>query len=348
MAADEHAIVVGIQRSPMFGMTEDDANDLRAPDTDAAGIHDWLIDPAGGNVPPDNVKLIRSQDFPNAAEPQQAAITNAFDELDRIAGRNDRNGLGRRVGRRLYLYASGHGFAKRRTEGALFMANATRVRTWNVPTSAWSEWFANAAYFDEVVLWMDACMTSELSILLAPAGYGVNQAVSGGARMFSAFAARFPLMAVERKMPDGLQHGVFTYALLEGLRGRAADPDSLKITTDGLRGYLINAMKTFMSDQDQQDMSVSKEPDFGFVDQMEFGSVASAPTFPAAINFPPTAVGQPFIVQTGAPLTTVLSGTVTAASQVVNLPKGVYFARVEPLGWLQDFTIVGGDHVVGT
>jgi hypothetical protein len=351
MNEEDYAIVVGVRRYPMFGKTEDAPNDLKGPDRDATAIYDWLTDPARGGVPKSQATLIRSMDYPDPfpdsslAEPQAHAITAAFDRLHAISSKNDKAGKGRRIGRRLYVYMSGHGFAQRRAEAAVFTANATRERTHHIYASAWSEWFANAGYVDEVVIWMDCCMTFELSVPMQPAGYRIRQSPGRGGKVFAAYAARFPLLAVENHMPDGEFHGVFTYTLLQGLTGEAAEPDTLEITTDSLRSYLINAMRHNISDTDLMDPAVSQEPDFGLLDPIVFGKVDRVPEHPVTFTFPPGATGRTFAVQTGVPLTTVLSRPITSERETVCLPRGVYFARIDELGWLRDFTIVGGHDV---
>ena len=52
----DYAVVVGIAEYP--GLTN-----LAGPDTDAQAVHDWLVDPAGGNLEEQNVELIRSAQF---------------------------------------------------------------------------------------------------------------------------------------------------------------------------------------------------------------------------------------------------------------------------------------------
>jgi hypothetical protein len=48
---------------------------------------------------------------------------------------------------------------------------------------------------------------------------------------------------------DSLRHGVFSYFLIEGLKGKAASPGNQFITFDGLRDYVTGAMKKYGIDQ---------------------------------------------------------------------------------------------------
>src|SRR5262249_48202083 len=121
-------------------------------------------------------------------------------------------------------------------------------------------------------------------------------------KMFSAYAARFPQQAVERVMDDDKQfHGVFTYALLKGLREGAANPATGEVTSDTLKSYLYSNMKNWMTDEQRSDPSVSQEPDFGFDDPMVFCTVNKIPLTAVDLAFPASAEGRTFRVVTGAP-----------------------------------------------
>lgn len=347
MNADDYAIVVGIERYPGFGRTDVDPNDLNGPDNDATAIYEWLTAPDKGGVPPGNAWRVRSRDFPSPAsvldaEPQRQAITHLFDRLEVKAQANGRQGHGLRVGRRLYLYMSGHGFAPRRKEGAVFVANATRVMTYHVFASKWLEWFCNAEYFDELVLWMDSCMVFDLTVMPEAVGYRAVQGTGPG-RIFSAFAARFPQQAVERKMPDGLYHGVFTYTLLQGLNGAAADANTHQVTSASLRNYLYNSMKAFMTEDDLHDPNISKEPDFGFDDPIVFCTIPAVDVCIVDLRrFPLAAEGKRFIVVTGAPPTKVAGNVVHNGVGQVPLPPGVYFLKMDDPPLQQGFEVTGG------
>jgi uncharacterized caspase-like protein len=349
---DDYAIVIGIGRYPGFGSNETEANDLNGPDDDAKAIYDWLVAPDKGGVLPANAKLIRSADFPPApqalkARPHREAIVEAFDELESAAQQNDQQGNGLRVGRRLYLYASGHGFAQRRKEGCVFVANATRVRTHHVFASGWLEWFYNAQYFDELVLWMDCCMVSDLAIVPEVAGYRKMHGTTPTSKLFSAFAAKFPQQAVERPMPDGKVHGVFTYTLLEGLKGVAADPVTDEVTSATLRDHLTNTMKTYLSEADLNDDIVAKEPDFGFDDPMVFCTVPGPQSSTVTLTgFPAGAAGKPFVVLTGAPPQQAAAGSVQNGTAQVQLRPGIgYVLTMSNPPLVKGFEVLGGENV---
>jgi hypothetical protein len=350
MADTDYAIVIGVGSYPGFGATEQDAQDLLGPDSDAAAVYAWMNDPTGGGITdPGRIRVVRTSVVPaNGGAtpwPPKEAILQEFDRLESLSQQNSTAGRGSKVGRRLYIYASGHGFARRRKEGAVFAANATRVRRHHVFTSGWLEWFANAGYFDEAVLWMDTCMWSDSTTPLETVGYRSIVAPLGGARIFSAFAARFPLQAVERTI-DGAVRGVFTYTLLQGLRGAAADVATREVTSTTLRNYLTNHMRDHLDERDLNDGAVSKEPDFGFDDEIIFCKVPAISSASVTLQgFPAAAEGQPFSILTGAPPAQVAQGTVQQGKAVLELSPALYFLQMSNPVFATGFQVPGGTNV---
>jgi uncharacterized caspase-like protein len=353
MNTEDYAIVVGIGRYPGFGRTETEARNLNGPDNDAQSVYDWIVAADGGDVPKANVTLVQSSAFPAAANalaalPAKQQIIDAFDRLESLAQEHDQAGQGLRVGRRLYLYMSGHGFAPRRKEGAVFVANATRSRTNHVFATRWLEWFSNAEYFDELILWMDCCMVFDLTVVPEAAGYRVLQGTSTK-RLFSAYAARFPQQAVERMMPDDNKfHGVFTYTLIKGLREAVEDVATGAVTSASLKSYLYTNMKTFMTADQKNDPSVSQEPDFGFDDQIVFCTVKNVPRAGVKLAFPAAAEGRTFRVVTGAPAKEVTNGLVQHGAGQTQLPAGLYFVKVDGLALASGFEVAGASDVTVT
>jgi uncharacterized caspase-like protein len=345
VGANDYAIVVGVERYPSFGRTTMDPNDLQGPDNDARAMFDWLTDPDGGALPAENVRCVTSaaypDPFPNSAAvaPKPRDIASAFRWLEGIAQRNNSriDGPGLTVGNRLYLYMSGHGYARKRQEAAVFTANATRSRPWHVEATDWATWFYHAEYFREYVVWMDCCMNPDLSIRTEPVGYR-EVAPLGSQPMFSAFAARHPFQAVEAMQADGQYHGAFTWSLLKGLR--SAVDDSGAITSHSLKGYLVNAMKTFMTDEQRRHERVSKEPDFGSEDDIVFVK-APKPKFEVTVRVPATAVGRRFQIITGIPPRNARSGVVPSREFTVPLANGLYVVTVPVAKLTGEFEVTG-------
>lgn len=260
---DHYAVLVGLSRYPQLG--EPPPSDLRGPGNDVDAVHEWLVDPAGGGLPPGNVKLVKS---PDADEPPGRGFFPRRDDIqDGLAELVDaaetkRGTLGSpQLGKRLYVYTSGHGFSPTLNQGCLHAADATSGSTQtNVLFTAWLELFQEAGYFKETVLWMDCCMNRDSRN--APSLPTRQQKVSPdpAGPSFIAFAARRPNRAVERPGPDGKVHGIFTTILLEGLRGAAANPYGM-VTGRSLADWLRNAQRGRIDGPDLEDTRVSKEPE---------------------------------------------------------------------------------------
>ncbi len=191
----DYAIVVGIANYPGFGSTPAEPQDLRGPINDAVAIHEWLIHPRKGGLDPTRARLVCSPDPlpPNysvaTAVPATANVVGEFARLESLAQVNAN--ANPPVGRRLYVYMSGHGFAPARAHGAIFAANATSVQTEHVYATAWLDWFYNAAYFDEFVLWMDCCMNYQMTVVPQLPSFRRVHGNSSACRVFSAYSARF-------------------------------------------------------------------------------------------------------------------------------------------------------------
>jgi hypothetical protein len=291
MATEDWALVVGIKAYPDLG-------DLGGPENDAVDFYDWVCSPLWGAVPKNQAKLILSRDFPqpfpsvSAAAPTTAAVEQFFDSLDDIANKNNDEGKGQHVGRRLYIYLAGHGFAPSIDDAALLMANATRVRVgYHIPGKPWADWFYRAGYFDEMFLFMDCCRENyPRAPLNLPAYIDVNapDAVDRGKR-FYAFGTKWSRLSRERPMADGKVHGIFTSALMAGLRGGACDPKTGDITALTLQSFLYNNMKRFLDPADLQNVDIPKEPDiFAPNNPAENFLIIhlAVPTFRVRINVP--------------------------------------------------------------
>jgi uncharacterized caspase-like protein len=338
---NDHALVVGISRYLGGSEKGNWVPDLRGPDKDAAAIADWLRRPDGGGLDHDNVHVVRSSDFPDpfpngAAAPQQYAIEAALTEIAFLPTNSYNEGGQNYAGRRLYIYVSGHGFAKSVDEAALITAEAVKQRPLNVLITSWLDWFYRAAHFKEFVLWVDTCLSNAPTPYLkacdlnASTGSGIERG-----RRFFAYAAGFNKQAVERDF-DGEWHGVFTYALLQGLNGAVSGD----VTSESLRDYLRNNMKSFMEDK-QRVIAVSQEPLFGPVDPMTFGVPGERKTFPVKLRFPKDQVGKQATVSVSASEPVVADTVLKKRVWQLKLEPGAYVAYLPESGKLGPFAVTG-------
>jgi hypothetical protein len=187
------------------------------------------------------------------------------------------------VGRRLYLYFAGHGVAPQEWQTALLMANAEEGCTgsmyhWLGEYTA--EYFRQAGYFDEVLLFMDCCR--DIRSIQAPnMPWGPLRAGDFPERVqrFYAFATRWSQRAWGRPVTTGEVRGEFTTALLAGLRGDAAEPHSGgEITCPSLKHYLISRLRTLLdSDFKADDFVIARVP---------------VKEYPVVIHLPPQTAGK--------------------------------------------------------
>lgn len=337
----DYAIVIGISRYPSLGLPHPPGhpNNLQGPGLDAKEIHDWLAAEDGGGVPEENRYLVTSDMFPDPFETELIAgeeLIQAKPTSDHLAGcfgwLNRRfeklNSL--RLGRRLYVYFAGHGFSVDDCDGGVYTANANPGIRHHFYVRSWFDWFYRNAYFDEYVLWMDAC-SDPILINGTPNEAPLKKSQVPGfenGRRFVAYAAKHPLKSVERKMPDGRIRGVFTYTLLQGLKGAAADPDSGRITGGTLRDYLRGNLSSFQTQQDRDNPEVGSEPSFGPVDEIDFGA-PGVKTFERVVRFGNRHTGKAAVILNGRfqPVRQII---VNAATWAVALPTGIYKLEVAP------------------
>lgn len=261
MAAEDWAVVVGVKTYPGL-------SNLDGPENDANLVYEWLTAPNGGAVPEEQVALILSSKFPLAATPKDAEPTSlrvqqAFEDLQDVSDTNAKAKKGHRVGRRLYIYLSGHGCAPRFDDAALLTANATQLRAgYHILGKLYADWFLRSNYFDEAVLFMDCCRESypQVPPNLPPWTDITGPFAVDKTRTFYGFGTKWSRLSREHQMADGQVHGVFTWALIQGLRGEACDPASGQITATTLGNYLYNNMKAFLTASDLEDPEVPRSP----------------------------------------------------------------------------------------
>ncbi len=331
MANEDWAVVVGVRLYPAL-------SNLDGPEIDANGFYEWLISTNGGAVPAEQIALILSSQFPAVniathAEPTHLRVQEVFDDLQDVAEKNHQAGKGYRVGRRLYIYLSGHGCAPRFDDAALLMANATRLRVgYHILGKLYANWFLRSNFFDEAVLFMDCCRESYPQ---TPPNIPPYIDITGSdavdkAKKFYGFGTKWSRLSRERPMEDGKVHGVFTWALLKGLQGEACDPETGQVTAATLGNYLYNNMKAFLTAEDLADPDVPKEPDLEFDNNpthpIVFATVP-VPQYPVTINLPANTAGKQVEVINNR-LQRVASILATPPVWQLHLKRGTYLAQI--------------------
>lgn len=343
MARDDHAIVVGISRYPGLG-------DLAGPENDAGEFTRWLLSPTGGDVPCEHVRTIVSSDYPappdpHTAEPTVAAVQECLDALLVRSEVNQENGVGHRVGRRLYLYFAGHGFEPEPEQVVLLAANAARRRGYHVAGVAYADYFRRCGIFSEVLLFMDCCRQSMYQIPLSAPSLApmMDTDAPECAKWFMAFATKWSRTSREKPL-DGRSRGIFTAALLRGLSGDAADPDG-RITDESLAGFLYLHMKDVLTPEELEDPDIPKLPDIHYDrdphNRILISNVAP-PEYGVELRASADVIGQQLTIRDGA-FKVVFSDRVAGAPIVARLPRGLYLAQILPGGQEAPFSLPGAE-----
>lgn len=337
---DHYAILVGIARYAVLGEGNARA-DLAGPRNDVASMREWLLAADGGGLDQEQIfEVTAASDadgVPTAAQLDELLVT-----LHELALKNPR----RQVGRRIYIYMSGHGFSPRRQQACLFTADAKVHNGQNVHATGWLNWLQDSGYFREFVLWVDACMNR--ASFLAPHDPPLPPAASAMTPLasFCAFAAQRPLKAVELAIPEdaGKVHGAFTWALLEGLRGAAADVNG-RVTGRSLADWVRNAMTVRYTAADRENRDVAQEPEVILEDAgLIFARGVTAPEQQVTLGFPAGGVTREARLWAGTPPVIVRRIEVPPAGSVhLGLKPGLYVVELGPLR--QGFEVLGATSV---
>lgn len=248
-----YAVVVGIDRYPGI-------SDLTGAKADATKFAEWLLHPEGGALPRDNVQvLVKSPDEEatymslETAEPTQDSIDDALRNVVNAIRAHldvDRSAWPRT---RLYLYVAGHGFAPAWSEGSFLVANAgPGIYSRNLDLPKYRAYCSACAFFSEVVIFADCCRTR---VQPGPEGTGPRldpcptPFVDREPTWLIGFAAEVGRDAYELTFgEDDEARGYFTRALLEGLRGSAADSTGA-VTARSLADHVVQVVETTTRDK---------------------------------------------------------------------------------------------------
>jgi hypothetical protein len=239
MAADDFAVLVGVSSYPALG-------DLEGPEHDVNDFEKWLIHDA--EVPATNITRICTKKFPPPPADDPSETRPFLDDLKRpfVKYLKDARKKGDRIGRRLYLYFSGHGFATGLDAIGLFPANVEKNLTFEaMPGLRYAQWMAIRPFFSEFVVFMDCCrdfvpvdgaLGDPIWKFDAYADPGKHANVAWG------IAAEFNKKAIEKKFDTEGVRGIFTRALIRALREAPGNPAG-QVTIDDIRIYVDTLLK---------------------------------------------------------------------------------------------------------
>jgi hypothetical protein len=340
MAGDDHAIVVGIADYPKL-------DPLSGPENDALDFAAWLQDANGGALPAGNIDTILSSDplpagVPPSPHPTMDKLDAAFERLIEASELNGGHG-----GRRLYVYLAGHGCAPTINEVGLLSATASQLRIGDyLAGRLYADWFRQAAFFDEVVWFMDCCRENYPRVPMRPPPWASVISTHQSKYLYG-YATQFTQPSREGLDPSsGQVRGLFTLALLAGLRDADRDAKG-RLTSSALADFVFNYMTNMAGTivgglvQDPQfDFQGNREVVF------EFPTLAQAPaTWTLTVKLSKANKGKAVELQggDGQPIAPAATGTVNWRWD--NLADGLYRLRLDGTG-AKFFELLGlgGEH----
>lgn len=341
---DDWAIVVGIQYYPGL-VVKIGSEGLKGPVNDAQEFISWVTaaPPLGAGVRPERVlKLVQAPPAASAgrqmpliaaienAKPDLPAFWDALKQIDIAAEQNSELLIGEKAGRRLYIYLAGHGIEPLAGGPALLMANCSVTNfVRHIQGRVYADWYFHAAFFDEVLLFMDCCRDNTWTTSPMPIDKPPKFGNIMGLKYFYAFGTKWDRRSRECDF-NGTTHGIFTMALLDGLRGGASDQFTKKVTVGSLKDYLRWRMANVACAQVSG--LAPQIPDFEPEDA-KFVIVENVPPklYPVKVPLPADAVGKPFEIQTNSaqfPMPqSVFKDQAVPAQLSLELARGIYWGE---------------------
>ena len=339
LATDLHfGISVGVDRYPNVS----GAGDLRFARRDAKSFHQWLVAPDGGGLPAENTELLKQRR--DGEQPSQAEVVKTLARWH-DAVRELKPGSAEWERTRLYVYGAGHGYGPSDGTAALLLADATdQGLGFHLEIQNYLHWLTTNAPFREVILFTDCCRRRYEKG--APSYRPPFSLTSPDppVEVFSlaGYAARRNEVALEPVDPVDPEEarGIFTRALLDGLRGSAAN-DGV-VTSGSLASYVRSSVEG-LTRNSKTPQKVEFPADLSQRINICFPQ-GSAPLRTVTLRFPSSAYGEA-VIRNGSfeiiERETTVSGTWTA-----QLEDGFYLLDFgERSGGFkpQKFQLVGED-----
>ncbi len=229
------ALLIGVSK---YKFKDGGLNDLAYADVDARAVRDYLQQPEGGGFAPGDVLYLENEKA--TIEAVRAAV-NTF--LAKAA-----------PGDLIFLFMAGHGapdpYAPQNLYFIMHDTKLADMPNTALPMTDLQQALEHKVRAERVVVFVDTCHSAGLSgeKLVATRGVENNLINLYASRLFTetgrAVMTSSDVNEVSREGPRwGGGHGLFTWALLEGLRG-GADLNSDRFVTAGeLFGYVRNRVR---------------------------------------------------------------------------------------------------------
>ncbi|HYE64027.1 MAG TPA: caspase family protein [Pyrinomonadaceae bacterium] len=232
------AVIIGVSR---YKYHDGGLNDLEYADSDARAVRDFLQRREGGGFSPSDILYLENEQA--TSEGLRAALTRFLPK----AGPNDL----------VFLFIAGHGAPDPYAPQTLyFLLHDTKVadmpRT-ALPMSELQEFLDHSVRAERVIVLIDACHSAGLSGAKLVTGRGLEHVENNVFNLYAAKLFRETGRAIltssdvneisQESAAWGGGHGVFTWALLEGLRGEADVNGNQVITAGELFDFVSNRVR---------------------------------------------------------------------------------------------------------
>jgi hypothetical protein len=234
----KYAVVIGVSKYKFPG---DGLNNLEYADADARSIRDFLQEPQGGNFSSSDILYL---------ENEQATIHNVRSALQRFLPRAGPEDL-------IFLFIAGHGAPDPYAPGSLyFLMHDTKIADMpntGLPMSELRQLLDNSVRAQRVIMFVDTCHSAGISGKELVTG---RQLVQTENNIFNLYAANLfretgravltssDVNEISRESNKwGGGHGIFTWALLEGLRGGADTNTDHFVTAGELFDFVSNRVR---------------------------------------------------------------------------------------------------------
>ncbi|PID60403.1 hypothetical protein CSB45_00315 [candidate division KSB3 bacterium] len=214
-----YAVIIGI------GQYEDSRLNLRYTVNDAQGLYDLLTDPVYGGVPQENIKLLLNE------HATDRAIKGAIGKwLGHHAKEDDT----------VIIYYSGHGAPEgKETYWVTYNANIDDLYTTALNNKEIADMLSRVSA-RRMITFLDSCYSAATvnrknQTRAAPAGIPWEEFHGEGRVTISASDGKQLSLELEE-----YKHGVFTYYLLEGLKGQADNNQDAVVDVDEIWDYVKN------------------------------------------------------------------------------------------------------------
>jgi len=260
---------------------------LNGAENDARQFYEWVT--TKGGVDPVRAQHHWSSTYATTRgtrrdQPDHVVIDEAFQTLIRLSRDQRRKVRHPKIGRRLYVFLAGHGFALSEISPVLALLTANFdeevVSDGYVAAPLYQKWVGASGAFDEVLLFMDCCGTNTCHPgLRVP--FRVPPYPNHEPRIFLAAAAQPGKLTRETTTRrDNAIRGVFSLALEDALSGKT--PQS-QITTVTLTNYLRSRMRDLLEPADLTRHDVSKQP---YIERHDdFVLFDDVPVVPSRVTF---------------------------------------------------------------